>query len=197
MAQPLTFDQLCCRLPDHHVRHPPPPAVASSPLTPTRVLAIGFFALDAVEPFHQPFSLRNYTLRYPYAVNERVTIPLLFALVVVFPAVVIAVYTLVIDGLFAHDASRRGKYRMKERLWELNTGLLGLLLASGAAFVITGALKNATGKPRPDFVDRCKPNATLFDISSSSLTFELQNASICAFLPFPPCEMVYPNTPRP
>jgi diacylglycerol diphosphate phosphatase / phosphatidate phosphatase len=31
-----------------------------------------------------------------------------------------------------------GKYRLKDRLWELNCGILGLLLAVGASFVITG-----------------------------------------------------------
>jgi diacylglycerol diphosphate phosphatase/phosphatidate phosphatase len=31
-----------------------------------------------------------------------------------------------------------GKYRFKDRLWELNCGLLGLVLSIGAAFTITG-----------------------------------------------------------
>ena len=126
--------------------------------------------------------MRNYTLRYPLADPERVPVPLLFALVVVFPAIVIAVYTLVIDGLFSHKESSsggrwsyRGRYRMKDRLWELNIGILGLLLSSGGAFVITGALKNATGKPRPDLVARCKPDPALFDINS----FDLYNDTIC------------------
>ena len=67
---------------------------------------------------------------------------------------------------------------MKDRLWELNIGILGLLLSSGAAFVITGALKNATGKPRPDFVSRCQPIEGLFDLAS----FDLYNSTICAHL---------------
>lgn len=47
-----------------------------------------------------------------------------------------------------------GRYRFKDRLWELNCGILGLGLSVGAAFTITGALKNAIGKPRPDLIDR-------------------------------------------
>ena len=145
-----------------------------------RVLFIGFYALDAVEPFHQPFSLQNYTLHYPFAVKERVPVPLLFALVVVFPALVIALYTLVIDGIFSHHYaggkwSYGGRYRLKDRLWELNCGVLGLLLSSGTAFVITGALKNATGKPRPDFVSRCQPPAGTLDPAP----FGLSNDTIC------------------
>jgi diacylglycerol diphosphate phosphatase/phosphatidate phosphatase len=47
-----------------------------------------------------------------------------------------------------------GRYRFKDRLWELNCGILGLGLSVGASFVITGALKNAIGKPRPDLISR-------------------------------------------
>ncbi|OCK81969.1 PAP2-domain-containing protein [Lepidopterella palustris CBS 459.81] len=147
------------------------------------VLIIGFYALDAVEPFHQHFALANYTLHYPYAVHERV--PILWAVViaVVCPAIIIAIYTLVIDGLFSHQrpvasSGRRrrlsGTYRLKDRLWELNCGILGLLLATAAAFTITGALKNAIGKPRPDLLARCLPPP-----GSVDPPFGLSDHSIC------------------
>lgn len=129
----------------------------------SRVL-IGVFAIiDKVKPFHQPFSLQNYTLHYPFAVKERVPVLLLCILVVGGPAVIIAFYTLVLDGLFSHQTPTpgragvkrlTGRYRLKDRLWELNCGILGLGLSVGAAFTITGALKNAIGKPRPDLIDR-------------------------------------------
>ncbi|KAF2437029.1 PAP2-domain-containing protein [Tothia fuscella] len=124
------------------------------------VLIIAFYALDAVEPYHQRFSLRNYTLQYPYAVKERVPVPLLLIICVVAPAGVIAAYTLIIDGLFSSSGTKHKTYPFKKRLWELNCGILGLLLAVGASFVITGTLKNAIGKPRPDLIDRCQANAT-------------------------------------
>ncbi|KAI4250117.1 MAG: hypothetical protein L6R40_000289 [Gallowayella cf. fulva] len=146
-------------------------------------LLVAFYALDAVEPYHQHFSLRNYTLQYPFAVHERVPIPLLFALNSLLPAVVIALYALLIDGLFSRqkqaaprDGHRTlGRYRLKDRLWELNCGLLGLLLSQGAAFVITGALKNATGKPRPDLIARCLPEQG----SSDPFVYGLSDISIC------------------
>ncbi|KIW07069.1 uncharacterized protein PV09_01959 [Verruconis gallopava] len=144
------------------------------------VLVAGFYALDAVEPFHQQFSLKNYTLRYPYAVHERVPIPLLLAAAVLAPAVIIAVYTLVIDGLFSHQAGgRRKRYPLKSRLWELNCGILGLLLGVGASFVITGALKNAIGKPRPDLIDRCKPDPTVEADFLLPGNFSLAQHAIC------------------
>ncbi|KZM19840.1 catalytic [Ascochyta rabiei] len=131
------------------------------------VVLIGVFTIiDKVPPFHQPFALQNYTLHYPFAVKERVPVSLLCVIVVGGPAVIIAFYTLVIDGLFSHQTAMptsragvkrlSGRYRFKDRLWELNCGILGLGLSVGAAFTITGALKNAIGKPRPDLISRCK-----------------------------------------
>ena len=82
-----------------------------------------------------------------------------------FPVIVIIIYTIVLDGLFSHHSptnpktGRRkltGPYRLKDRLWELNCGILGLFLSQAAAFVITSALKNVIGKPRPDIIDRCQ-----------------------------------------
>lgn len=141
-----------------------------------------FQALDAVEPFHQHFALQNYTLQYPYAIHERVPIALAFAVAVIAPIIVIAIYTLVIDGIYSHQLSRgtpksggMGRYTLRERLWEFNCGVLGLLLSEGAAFVITGALKNATGKPRPDLIARCLPKAGSIDPP----VFGLSNSTIC------------------
>ena len=127
-----------------------------------------------MEPYHQHFSLQNYTLQYPYAVNERVSVGLLFFLVIIVPTGIIALYNLVLDGSFLHKGSRGG-YSFKDGLWELNCGVLGLLLASGTAFVITGALKNATGKPRPDLIDRCRPPPGSVDPA----LFGLSNSTIC------------------
>lgn len=145
-------------------------------------LVLGFFALDRIEPFHQPFSLDNYTLHYPYAVHERITIPHALAISGCFPVAVIVVYTIVLDGLFSHHSptnpstGRRkltGPYRLIDRLWELNCGILGLLLAQASTFVITNALKNACGKPRPDVVDRCQ----IGDVDLGR--FEMANYTMC------------------
>jgi diacylglycerol diphosphate phosphatase / phosphatidate phosphatase len=93
---------------------------------------------------------------------------------------IIAIYTLVIDGLFSHRRKQTGAgwsniYRFKDRLWELNCGILGLLLAEGAAFVITGTLKNLCGKPRPDLISRCLPANGSVDPP----VFGLSNITIC------------------
>lgn len=150
-------------------------------MLPVSALVFGFYALDAVEPFHQHFSLRNYSIQYPFAVKERITINSAVALDTAVPAIIIAVYTLLVDGLFSHQPQKSTRkflnkqYTIKERLWELNCGLLGLALSQGLAFVITGALKNATGKPRPDLIARCRPVAGSIDPP----VFGLSNSTIC------------------
>src|ERR1700712_1387863 len=108
-------------------------------IVPFRLLLGGFLALDAIEPFHQQFSLRNYTLQYRFAVQERVTNLSLVIIAVACPAAIIGIYTLVIDGIFSHKVSgRKRKYTWKERLWELNCGLLGLGLTICLQYVIVG-----------------------------------------------------------
>jgi len=137
------------------------------------VLAIAI--LNLITPFHQQFSLRNFNLQYKYAVHERVPLALLYTCSIVAPAAIIAFYTLVIDGIFSHQAGgHRRRYKLKDRLWELNCGILGLLLANGAAYVITGTFKNAIGKPRPDLIDRCKPS-----VLADPEPFGLSNSTIC------------------
>ncbi|BDD64026.1 hypothetical protein MAP00_008877 [Monascus purpureus] len=145
---------------------------------------VGFYILDSIEPYHQHFSLRNISLQYPYAVHERVPIKVALCISCLAPAIIIVIYTLFIDGLFSHHKPRdpvsgkkkvTGPYRFKDRLWELNCGILGLLLSQGLAFVITQVLKNACGKPRPDLIDRCQPRPGSEDL----MPYGLSNSSIC------------------
>jgi diacylglycerol diphosphate phosphatase / phosphatidate phosphatase len=94
--------------------------------------------------------------------------------------IIIAIYTLALDGIFSHRRKQTGAgwsnvYPLKDRLWELNCGILGLLLAEGAAFVITGSLKNLCGKPRPDLIARCQPE----DGAVDPPIFGLSNITIC------------------
>jgi diacylglycerol diphosphate phosphatase/phosphatidate phosphatase len=149
------------------------------------VLLAVFVLIDKIEPFHQPFSLDNYTLYYPFAEHERVTVPMAGLIAVVFPMFVIILYTMVIDGIFSHQTPMpsgraglkrlSGRYRLKDRLWEMNCGILGLLLSVGFAFTITGALKNAIGKPRPDVISRCN-----IDVTDTSLKrFPLATVALC------------------
>ena len=141
--------------------------------------------MNSIEPYHQHFSLKNYTLQYPYAVHERVPVTVLYFVAIIIPIAILVVYTLIIDGIFSDQKSTispngsrmasGSRYRFKDRLWELNCAILGILMASISAYVITGALKNATGKPRPDLIDRCHPQ----EGSADAPVFGLSNSSIC------------------
>ncbi|RPA89585.1 PAP2-domain-containing protein [Choiromyces venosus 120613-1] len=148
------------------------------------VFVLIFSALDLAEPYHQHFSLNNESIQYPFAEHER--IPALWAGVIacLFPLVFIIFWTMLIDGLYSHHKppnSRRrilgnnGVWTMSDRLWEMNCGILGLGLSAAAAIVITGALKNTTGKPRPDLIARCKPT----EGASNIPVFGLANYTIC------------------
>jgi hypothetical protein len=109
----------------------------------SRILLGGFLALDAIEPYHQEFSLQNYTLHYKYAVHERVPNLALVAIAVAAPMAIISIYTMVVDGLFSHRVNGlKKKYSIKDRLWELNCGLLGLGLAIAMQYVIVGKAVN-------------------------------------------------------
>lgn len=143
------------------------------------ILAVIYAALDKIlTPFAQPFSLTNISLQYPIADPERVPIWVAMIYSCGAPIVIIAIYTLLLDGMFSHSkgsVSRKQRYTFGDRLWELNCGILGLLLSQGAAFVITGSLKNLIGKPRPDFIMRCLPAPGSID----AVPFGLSNRTIC------------------
>ncbi|KAL7272117.1 hypothetical protein RUND412_005087 [Rhizina undulata] len=134
----------------------------------------GFLALDLITPYNQRFSLENKSLQYPMAVPERIPAKWAAVIAVVFPLVVFIIWTMLIDGRFSHhkpaNRSRAGRWTMRERLWQLNCGILGLGLSVACAIVVTGALKNTTGKPRPDIIDRCQPKPGSHDASVYGLS---------------------------
>lgn len=145
------------------------------------VLAVIYAVLDKIlTPFAQPFSVTNISLMYPMADPERVPIWVAMVYSCLCPAIIIAIYTLLLDGMFSKgkkSLSRTQRYTWGDRLWELNCGILGLFLAQGAAFVITGSLKNLIGKPRPDLLHRCNLPTGTTDPSFPG--FGLTNRTAC------------------
>jgi diacylglycerol diphosphate phosphatase / phosphatidate phosphatase len=64
---------------------------------------------------------------------------------------VMAIYTLIIDGLFAHKImGEKRKHALKGRIWELNCGILGLALAISLQYVIVG-MSCSSLRPRNTF----------------------------------------------
>ncbi|KAI9789231.1 MAG: hypothetical protein M1833_002440 [Piccolia ochrophora] len=114
--------------------------------------------LSRIEPAKRAFNLANPDLSLPYAEKEKVPPAALVAIVLLFPAAVILLVCLFfIPGpTVSKDTPRSLIWRRK--LWELNTGWLGLALSLAATFLITDGMKNLFGKPRPDMLSRCDPD---------------------------------------
>ena len=150
------LSQIHLRLPHHRVRRHLACPWSSPADTSFDSFLIGLFtAIDKVEPFKQHFALQNYTLQYPYAVNERIPVFDLVIIACLAPAILITLYTLVVDGLFSHSKETvsvgrkrkwTGRYPLKDRLWELNCGILGLALAVAASFTVTGMRAQAVSQ---------------------------------------------------
>lgn len=77
----------------------------------------------------------------------------------------------------ARGTSAALKWRRK--FWEWNTGWMGLGVSLAGAFMITEGLKDLVGKPRPDFLARCKPDVSLINqYAVSGLGAVVDNAPI-------------------
>jgi membrane-associated phospholipid phosphatase len=80
---------------------------------------------------------------------------------VIAPGVIIFLVTLTLvpGRTAARGTSPALKWRRK--MWEWNTGWMGLGLSLAGSFLVTEGLKDLTGKPRPDFLARCDPDLSM------------------------------------
>jgi len=124
----------------------------------TIVIAVIFFALDDVEGFRREFSLSDTSLRYPYAVHERVPVLALYMIAIVAPIVL----QLVINFLTVRS------------FWDAHNSLLGLILGLAITGAFTQFTKITVGRPRPDVIDRCHPLP-----GSEDPIYKVSNSSIC------------------
>lgn len=115
-------------------------------------------------PYHRPFSPQDFDISYPHR-KDKISTPVLVIVSLVAPAVIIFLVSVIFvpGSTIPKDTPSSQTFRIK--LWEWNTGWMGLALALASAFFLTEGVKNLTGKPRPDFLIRCDP-----DLSSESLT---------------------------
>lgn len=111
-----------------------------------------------ISPNHRPFSLTDPDISFPYVEHEKVSSAVLVVVGLVAPAVIIfAVSLLFVPGPTIRKGTPRAAV-FKSKLWEWNTGWLGLALALASAFFFTEGMKNLYGKPRPDLLHRCDPD---------------------------------------
>ncbi|KAF3431936.1 hypothetical protein FNV43_RR26672 [Rhamnella rubrinervis] len=105
------------------------------------LLAIIDVALNVIEPFHRFVGEDMMSdLKYPLQDN---TIPFwgVPIIAILLPLVVIIVY-----------------YFIRKDVYDLHQAILGLLFSVFITAVITDAIKDAVGRPRPDFFWRCFPD---------------------------------------
>ncbi|KAH8148529.1 uncharacterized protein LAJ45_07240 [Morchella importuna] len=99
-------------------------------------------------PSARPFSLADPSIAYPYQTHAKISTPLLVVLAGLIPAIACVAVPLLLSPSAA---------TAKRRIYAANKALLGLLLSIAMAMLLTDALKNLMGKPRPDMISRCAP----------------------------------------
>ena len=147
---------------------------------PHSIFAALGVALNFVTPHKKVFSVNDVTIAYPNY-PDTVSTPVLFVIAVILPALVIAPISIAFVSAHSIGAKNASDPRvMRRRLWELFTGLLGLAFAVILAFFLTQAMKNFFGKPRPDFLARCRPDMSTYGehIVSSFTNAALEGNSI-------------------
>lgn len=124
----------------------------------TIVLVAAFYFLNKVDGFKREFSVTDTSLRFPYAVHERVPSLALFFIAFVAPLVLQWIINIL---------TTRSR-------WDAHNSALGLVLSLSLAGAFTQVVKMTVGRPRPDVLDRCHP-----DPSTVDPPFGLSSVAIC------------------
>ncbi|KAK7202556.1 PAP2 domain protein [Myxozyma melibiosi] len=133
------------------------------------IVLIGVWSYIATfEPSYSRFSLSDITLQYPIADPETVPYGLAVVYSIIVPLAVIVLWPLVVDHFRYHSS-------FSSRLWDVNAGILGLLLSEAITLVITTSLKEIVGRPRPDAIARCMPE----DGATDASPYGLSDITVC------------------
>jgi hypothetical protein len=98
------------------------------------------------------------SISHPHRQVAKVSLGLVIFLAIIAPVAIIVFVSLYLSP-GPEVASRLARASTwQKKLWELNVGLLGLGVSLATATVIFTGVKNLTGKPRPDFLERCQPS---------------------------------------
>ncbi|KAF1930940.1 PAP2 domain-containing protein [Didymella exigua CBS 183.55] len=113
---------------------------------------------EFLTPYKRPFSLVNLDISYPFENHETIPTWLLVVIALVIPAAIIFLVCIIfVPGPTASRGTPKSLV-WRRKLWEWNTGWMGLALSLATAFLVTQGMKLLFGKPRPDLLSRCKPN---------------------------------------
>ena len=123
-----------------------------------RVIAVVGALFTLITPNRRPFSPVDASISFPYREKETISTIVLVIVSLVVPAVVIFVVSLLfVPGPTLGKGTPKSLI-WRRKLWEWNTGWMGLALACAGAFLLTDGMKATFGKPRPDLLSRCNPD---------------------------------------
>ncbi|CUM68385.1 uncharacterized protein PRCAT00006108001 [Priceomyces carsonii] len=130
----------------------------------TIVLLLYFFIIaERAGPFYRQFSLNDLTISHPFAYQERVS---------GVKCILIAVFVPIACFLSVIAYKHKSFAFQTKQVSLFQVSVLGLLLSLSIDGVVTDALKNWIGRPRPDFLARCGPR-------SDSPLDQLVDVSVC------------------
>ena len=122
----------------------------------------GAFNKGVTKTNHRPFSLQDPSISYPWS-PDTVSVSVLIIVSLLVPFIITAVISLIfIPGPTASSATPKSLI-WRRKLWEVNTGWMGLGLSCAVAFMATEGLKNLAGKPRPYAIQGCNPDLNNVD----------------------------------
>lgn len=109
--------------------------------------------------YRHAFAIEDIGVSYPLR-PDTVSITVVGIIAFLIPAIIIALITLLlIPGKTVSKGTPKSDV-WRRKLWEWNTGWLGLGVSLAGAFLVTSALKDLAGRPRPNFLARCDPDTS-------------------------------------
>lgn len=113
---------------------------------------------EYLTPYKRPFSPVNLDISYPFENHETIPTWLMAVIGLVIPAFIVFFVCIVfVPGPTASRGTSKALI-WRRKLWEWNTGWMGLALSLATAFMLTQGMKLLFGKPRPDLLSRCRPD---------------------------------------
>lgn len=126
---------------------------------PSRLTAVVGGIFYKINPNKHPFSLQDPNISFPNKPDTVTTATLLLVSLVAPAAIIALVCLFFVPGPTAEKGTPKSLI-WRRKIWEMNTGGMGLGIALAGAFLVTEGMKDLYGKPRPDFLALCNPDLT-------------------------------------
>lgn len=121
------------------------------------IIGLASYGFNKLTPLYHHFSLLDLSIAYPFGGELVSTTSLIIASAILPAVIVFLIAILLVPGLQLSRRATRSQL-IRRKLWELNTGWLGLALSLVTALLFTTFMKSLFGKPRPDMLARCDPD---------------------------------------